>query len=95
MFSTGERSELQADQFSTQTLLVLSHAAVIDAVSLHLLMEHFSNVLLKYSRPFLKWMLTEWELLLLDSLFIPFGIDRTFPDVHVASPIGTNSPPYH
>ncbi len=32
MFSIGERSGLQAGQFSTQTLLLQSHAVVIAAV---------------------------------------------------------------
>ncbi len=32
MFSIGERSGLQADQFSTRTLLLRSHAVVIAAV---------------------------------------------------------------
>ncbi len=79
MFSIGERSGLQADQFNTQTLHLRSHAVVIDAVC------GFALSCWKYTS-------SGEEHMLLQNLYIPFSIHSAFQNMQAAHSVCTNAP---
>lgn len=72
MFSVGERSGLQAEQFSTWILLIWRHGVVIVAVC-------GSNI-----QSFLKKTMSRWRQML---LYIPFSINTVFPVRQCSSPL--------
>lgn len=43
----------------------------------------------------MKKTLSGWQHMLLQNLFVPFGINVAFTDVQVIHAIGTNTPPHH
>ena len=74
MFSVSGKSGTQAGTFSIWTLLLWSHAFIMDAVY------GFGVFLLKDARPSLKDIQSGWEHTLLENLCKPFCIDVSFPD---------------
>ncbi len=82
MFSIGERSGLQAGQFSTRTLLLRSHAVVIAAVC--------GFALSCWNRRHL-----EGSICCSKNVYIPFSIHSAFQNMQAAHTVCTYTPPYH
>ncbi len=88
MFSIGERSGLQAGQFSTQTLLLRSHAVVIAAVC--------GFALSCWNTQGLPWNRHRLEgSICCSKTFIPFSIHSAFQNMQAAHTVCTYAPPYH
>ncbi len=81
MFSIGEISALQAGQFSTQTLLLRSHAVVIAAVC-GFALSCWNTHRLEGS-------------ICCSKTFIPFSIHSAFQVMQAAHTVCTYAPPYH
>ncbi len=82
MFSIGVRSGLQAGQFSTQTLLLRSHAVGIAAV-----LSCWNTQGLPWNRRHLEGSICCSK--------IPFSIHSAFQNMQAAHTVCTYAPPYH
>lgn len=82
---THFKSGLRAEQFSSRTLLLKSQADVLRAEC---------GLALAESSP--KKTLISWQRMLLQNLFVPFGINGAFTKMQVAhDALNTKIPPYH
>ncbi len=89
MFSIGERSRLQVGQFSTQALLLQSHAVVIAAVC-GFALSCWNTQGLPWNRHCL-----EGSICCSKTFYIPFRIHSAFQNMQAAYIVWTYTPPYH